>query len=155
MGTGKITYLTLSQEDLIQAGAFDIPMAIRALKEGLFKYRDTRILFPDKIVQIFSEETQERINCLPLCWTRRSAGSNGSPFFLPIPTVSGCRIFLPSLYFPKSRRVSPFALWTEHSVRICVQPPWALLRQLFCPGRTVRPLALSEPGSRPKCTCSA
>ncbi|MBQ9967392.1 MAG: ornithine cyclodeaminase family protein [Oscillospiraceae bacterium] len=60
-----IEYLTLSQEDLIKAGAFDLPMAIKALKEALFKFRDGRILFPDKIVQIFKEETQERINCLP------------------------------------------------------------------------------------------
>ncbi len=60
-----IEYLTLSQEDLIQAGAFDLPMAIEALKDALFKFRDGGILFPDKIVQIFKEETQERINCLP------------------------------------------------------------------------------------------
>ena len=61
----EITYLTLSQEDLIEAGAFDLQMAIQALKEGLFKFKADRILFPDKIVQIFKEETQERINCLP------------------------------------------------------------------------------------------
>lgn len=65
MGKSTISYLTLSQEDLINAGAFDLQMAIKALKEGLFKYQDGGILFPDKIVQIFNEETQERINCLP------------------------------------------------------------------------------------------
>ena len=65
MGISEIKYLTLSQEDLVEAGAFDLPLARAALKEGLFKFRDERILFPDKIVQIFNEETQERINCLP------------------------------------------------------------------------------------------
>lgn len=65
MCKSKISYLTLSQEDLIDAGAFDLKMAIQALKEGLFKYQDGGILFPDKIVQIFNDETQERINCLP------------------------------------------------------------------------------------------
>ena len=65
MGKTEIRYLSLSQEDLIKAGAFDLPMAINALTEGLFKFKDNRILFPDKIVQIFNEETQERINCLP------------------------------------------------------------------------------------------
>ena len=64
MGT-DIKYLTLSQEDLINAGAFDMKLALEALKKGLFKYKENRILFPDKIVQIFKEETQERINCLP------------------------------------------------------------------------------------------
>ena len=65
MGKTEIKYLSLSQEDLIQAGAFDLQMAMKALQDGLFKFKDNRILFPDKIVQIFNEETQERINCLP------------------------------------------------------------------------------------------
>ncbi|MBO4411897.1 MAG: ornithine cyclodeaminase family protein [Lachnospiraceae bacterium] len=65
MGNSQIKYLSLSQEDLIDAGAFDMKMAREALIESLFKFRDKRILFPDKIVQIFKEETQERINCLP------------------------------------------------------------------------------------------
>ena len=65
MGKTEIKYLSLSQEDLIEAGAFDLVLAREALEEGLFKFRDGRILFPDKIVQIFNEETQERINCLP------------------------------------------------------------------------------------------
>ena len=65
MGKSEIKYLTLSQEDLVDAGAFDLKMAITALKESLFKFKDGRILFPDKIVQIFNQETQERINCLP------------------------------------------------------------------------------------------
>ncbi len=65
MNKNAIPYLTLSQEDLIRAGAFDIPMAIKALKQGLFRFKEGRILFPDKIVQIFNQDTQERINCLP------------------------------------------------------------------------------------------
>ena len=65
MNKNAIEYLTLSQEDLVKAGAFDVPMAIKALKQGLFRYQEGRILFPDKIVQIFNDETQERINCLP------------------------------------------------------------------------------------------
>ena len=65
MGKTEIRYLTLSQEDLIDSGAFDIKMSVAAARNGLFKFRNKRILFPDKIVQIFNEETQERINCLP------------------------------------------------------------------------------------------
>ena len=65
MKKNEIKYLSLSQEDLINSEAFDLPMAIEALKEGLFNYKNNKILFPDKIVQIFNDETQERINCLP------------------------------------------------------------------------------------------
>ncbi len=59
----KFTYL--SQEELVEAGAFNMKMAIKALQQGLLKFKENRIIFPDKIVQIFNEETQERINCLP------------------------------------------------------------------------------------------
>ena len=65
MSKTEIKYLTLSQEDLIEAGAFDLVLAREALEDGLFKFQNGRILFPDKIVQIFNQETQERINCLP------------------------------------------------------------------------------------------
>lgn len=65
MENHEIQYLSLSQEELIDAGAFDLTMAIEAVKKSLFRYRDGSILFPDKIVQIFNQQTQERINCLP------------------------------------------------------------------------------------------
>ena len=65
MSKTEIRYLSISQEDLINAGAFDLRMAREALIQSLFRFREGRILFPDKIVQIFNEETQERINCLP------------------------------------------------------------------------------------------
>ena len=65
MANSEIKYLTLSQEDLVNAGAFDLVMARKALEEGLVKFKEGKILFPDKIVQIFDEETQKRINCLP------------------------------------------------------------------------------------------
>ena len=65
MSDHSIRFLYLSQEDVIEAGAFDLPMAMQAARKGLLDYRQGRILFPDKIVQIFKQETQERINCLP------------------------------------------------------------------------------------------
>lgn len=65
MRSTEIKYLSLTQENLIEAGAFDLLEARKVVKDSLFKFQDERILFPDKIVQIFNEETQERINCLP------------------------------------------------------------------------------------------
>ena len=60
-----ILFISYLLEDLIAAGAFDFPLSIAALEKGLIDYKDDRILFPDKIVQIFNDDTQERINCLP------------------------------------------------------------------------------------------
>ena len=58
-----LTYL--SQEELIESGALDFPLAIKAAADSLVAYKRGDILFPEKIVQIFDEETQNRINCLP------------------------------------------------------------------------------------------
>ena len=40
MGKSEIKYLTLSQEDLVNAGAFDLKLAIAALKDSLFKFKN-------------------------------------------------------------------------------------------------------------------
>ena len=55
----------LSQEDLLRAGCLDLEMAMAAAENAMLDYKAGRILFPEKIVLIFNEETQERINCLP------------------------------------------------------------------------------------------
>jgi ornithine cyclodeaminase/alanine dehydrogenase-like protein (mu-crystallin family) len=61
----RIDCLYLSQEDLLKAGCLDICMAMAAAETAMLAFRQKKILFPDKIVQIFNEATQERINCLP------------------------------------------------------------------------------------------
>lgn len=65
MNKGRIEITYLSQEDLLKAGCFDMQLAIKSVKRGLLAFDEGQVLFPDKIVQIFDEETQERINCLP------------------------------------------------------------------------------------------
>jgi ornithine cyclodeaminase/alanine dehydrogenase-like protein (mu-crystallin family) len=61
----RIDCLYLSQEDLLQAGCLDMRMAMSAAEAAMLAFRTGQILFPDKIVQIFNQDTQERINCLP------------------------------------------------------------------------------------------
>lgn len=61
----RIECLYLSQEDLLRAGCLDMRMAMSAAEKAMLDYREERVLFPDKIVQIFNDDTQERINCLP------------------------------------------------------------------------------------------
>ena len=55
----------LSQEALLSAGCFDMPSAITTVEKALIAYENNRVLFPDKTVQIFDEQLQSRINCLP------------------------------------------------------------------------------------------
>lgn len=54
-----------SQEDLLGAGCLDTRMAMDAAAKSIKEFHRGDVLFPDKIVQIFNDETQERINCLP------------------------------------------------------------------------------------------
>lgn len=70
-----IRFRYLSQEDLLEAGCLDFHLAIEAAESALLAYRQGDVMFPDKIVQIFDEDTQERINCLPA--TLRSEGVCG------------------------------------------------------------------------------
>ena len=64
-GRHAIRFTYLSQEDLLEAGCLDFRLAIDAAETALLAHRDGDVLFPEKIVQIFDEDTQERINCLP------------------------------------------------------------------------------------------
>ena len=61
----KITFTYLSQEDLLAAGCFDIRMAMDTAEKTLIAFEEHRVLFPEKIVQIFDQASQDRINCLP------------------------------------------------------------------------------------------
>ena len=60
-----IRFTYLSQEDPFEAGCLDFRMAIGAAESALLAHRNGDVLFPEKVVQIFNQETQERINCLP------------------------------------------------------------------------------------------
>jgi len=60
-----VQFSYLSQEDLIDTGCFDLRMAIEVAEKAMLAYEQDKILFPEKIVQIFNQATQERINCLP------------------------------------------------------------------------------------------
>ena len=61
----RIECLYLSQEDLLKAGCLDMRMAMSAAETAMLGFQENTVLFPDKIIQIFDNETQERINCLP------------------------------------------------------------------------------------------
>ena len=71
----RIEYLYLSQEDLLRGGCLDMNLAMTAAEEAMLAFREGTIMFPEKIVQIFDESTQERINCLPA--TLRTEGVCG------------------------------------------------------------------------------
>jgi len=79
-----------SQEDLLASGCLDIRMAMQATEEALLAFNRGDVLFPDKIVQIFNDETQERINCLPATFTdQKVCGVKWVSVFPPNPVKHG------------------------------------------------------------------
>ena len=79
-----------SQEDLLGAGCLDIRMAMDAAEQALRSYAANDVLFPEKIVQIFNDETQERINCLPATFkSQKICGVKWVSVFPPNPVKYG------------------------------------------------------------------
>ncbi len=65
MNIHELPFTYLSQENLLEAGCFDVRMAMEVAEKTMIDFEEHRILFPEKIVQIFNQSSQERINCLP------------------------------------------------------------------------------------------
>lgn len=79
-----------SQEDLLGAGCLDPNMAMDAAEQSMLAFRKGEVLFPEKIVQIFNDETQERINCLPATFVKEKiCGVKWVSVFPPNPVKHG------------------------------------------------------------------
>ena len=79
-----------SQEDLLGAGCLDLRMAMNAAEQSMIAYQAGDVLFPDKIVQIFNDQTQERINCLPATFkNEKICGVKWVSVFPPNPSKHG------------------------------------------------------------------
>lgn len=79
-----------SQEDLLGAGCLDIRMAMDAAERAMVAYDEGNVLFPEKIVQIFDDDTQERINCLPATFKdQKICGMKWVSVFPPNPVKHG------------------------------------------------------------------
>ena len=90
MASHEINCRFFSQEDLLRSGCLDINMAMQAAEQGIRAFASGDVLFPEKIVQIFNDETQERINCLPATFKpRKICGMKWVSVFPPNPVKYG------------------------------------------------------------------
>ncbi len=88
--THQIHCQYFSQEDLLGAGCLDLNLAMDAAERAIRLYEENDVLFPEKIVQIFNDETQERINCLPATFrTDKVCGVKWVSVFPPNPVKHG------------------------------------------------------------------
>jgi len=61
----ELDFTYFSQEHLLDAGCFDVNMAMAVAEKAMITYEQGDMLFPEKVVQIFNARTQARINCRP------------------------------------------------------------------------------------------
>lgn len=92
----KISVDLVSMEDMISSGCFDIDLVTSIISKALIDYKNGYIDLPDKISQIFNEETQDRINCMPatlknerVCGVKWVSVFPNNPIKYSIPNVSG------------------------------------------------------------------
>ncbi len=91
-----ISVSMISMEDLIQARCFDVGATIEVMEQALISFKNGRVLLPDKISQIFNEEKQNRINCMPatllddkICGVKWVSVFPENPHIYGIPNISG------------------------------------------------------------------
>lgn len=100
----------LSQEDLLRSGCLDPRLAMDAAVAVMRGYREGRVLFPDKIVQIFNEATQSRINCLPATLLdERVCGVKWVSVFPPNPELFGVQNLTAVIVLSEIERGFPIA----------------------------------------------
>ena len=110
MSRHQITCRFFSQEDLLSAGCLDIQMAMEAAEEGIKAFDQDDVIFPEKIVQIFNDETQERINCLPATFkSRKICGVKWVSVFPPNPVKHGIQNLSAVIILSEIERGFPIA----------------------------------------------
>lgn len=62
---GKISLKIITQEEVAKIFRGNINFAFDIVSDALLKAKNQDVIFPDKISQIFDEQTQNRINCMP------------------------------------------------------------------------------------------
>ncbi len=92
----NITIKMISREDIINAGCFNISETIKVIEKVLLSFKNGKVLLPDKISQIFNQESQNRINCMPatlldenVCGVKWVSVFPNNPSLYNVPNVSG------------------------------------------------------------------
>ncbi|NND96743.1 MAG: ornithine cyclodeaminase family protein [Pirellulaceae bacterium] len=110
MSRHEITCRFFSQEDLLGAGCLDINLSIAAAENAIIAFDQGDVIFPEKIVQIFNDETQERINCLPATFrSKKVCGVKWVSVFPPNPVKHGIQNLSAVIILSETERGFPIA----------------------------------------------
>ena len=86
----------ISLKDQLNAGCVEYDTIISTIEDVFRQYHLGKIILPDKISQVFNQETQDRINCMPstlfeqgICGVKWVSVFPGNPQKYGLPNVSG------------------------------------------------------------------
>ncbi len=65
MINNELAIKIITQDDLFDAGCFDVRACIEVCQKAFADYANGDVIFPEKVSVVFNEKTQDRINCLP------------------------------------------------------------------------------------------
>ena len=106
----RIACQNFSQENLLSSGCLDMNLAMDAAEEAMRLYEEGDVLFSEKIVQIFNDDTQERINCLPATFRSKNVcGVKWASVFPPNPVTYGLQNFSAVVILSEITNGSPVA----------------------------------------------
>ncbi len=95
----EIKIKLISLQDIVNAHALEIQSTIEIIEKVLIDFKKGNVLLPDKISQIFDENTQDRINCMPatlmkekICGVKWVSVFPNNPIKFSTPNVSGIMI---------------------------------------------------------------
>lgn len=152
MPNHEITCRFFSQEDLLGAGCLDIHMAMQAAQEGIEAFDQGDVMFPEKIVQIFNDETQERINCLPATFkSRKICGVKWVSVFPPNPVKHGIQNLSAVIILSEIERGFPIAFMEGtlcSNIRVGTMVLWP---PNTLPATIPKRSDSSAQGSKPRC----
>ncbi len=107
----EISCQYFSQEDLLGGGCLDLRLAMDAAERAIRLFESGDVIFPEKIVQIFNDETQERINCLPATFrSDRICGVKWVSVFPPNPVKFGIQNLSAVIILSEIERGLPVAI---------------------------------------------
>ena len=141
----KRDILVLTQQDLMDAGCFDMKAAVRVAEEALRDYAAGDVIFPDKVSVVFDQATQDRINCLPAGFKNKKV--YGMKWVSVFPDNPHSRD-LPNLSATKWKADFRLSLWKARCAPICARLLFRLWPQSTCLWVTRNPLVLSAVESR-------
>ena len=58
MASHRVGFTYLSQEDLLDAGCFDLRMAIEVAEKAMLAYEDQRIMYPEKLCRFLTRSVR-------------------------------------------------------------------------------------------------